>query len=534
MARVSRPSSTLTERRPAEKSRATAVRVERLRPNLPNDGWFGWGVTAIIALVAFILRVLNLGYPNKLLFDETYYAKDAWALTKYGYETEWAENANDQIPHGDLSALTDQAAKVMHPPLGKWMIGLGEGMFGMTSFGWRFMSVLFGVLIIVLVIRMTRRLTGSLVVGALAGILLMFDGLHFVMSRLALLDIFQTGFTLAAVAALLVDRDWYRERLARHLEQNRLTTLGGTFGPIFWWRPWRLVAGIMFGLGCGTKWSTLYVLAAFSVLSVLWDVGARRLAGAGPMAWKGLVIDGPIAFGYQVVVAVLVYIASWTGWFVTGSGYKRQWSVENPDEPLARLGTFGSWLSYHAQVYSEHTGDYMRHEATHSYDAHPSGWLVIGRPTGVDAVNGIKPGTDGCPGPEDCIRVISAIGTPILWWAGVIAFIIAVAFWIGNRDWRFGVPVLGLLSVWLPWFPQADRPLYFFYTIMIIPFTCMALAMVLGKLIGENSTWRPGVIITGVFVALVIINFGYFHPILTDGLLTRTQWQARMWFNRWI
>ena len=83
---------------------------------------------------------------------------------------------------------------------------------------------------------------------------------------------------------------------------------------------------------------------------------------------------------------------------------------------------------------------------------------MIARPIGIDAVNGIKPGTDGCVGPDNCIRVISGIGTPALWWVAVFALIAAAILWVGGRDWRFGIPVVGVLSGWLPWFAYDDPP----------------------------------------------------------------------------
>jgi hypothetical protein len=60
--------------------------IERLRVAMPNDRVTGWMVTLIIGAIAFAIRFVNLGYPNKLIFDETYYAKDAYSLLKFGYD----------------------------------------------------------------------------------------------------------------------------------------------------------------------------------------------------------------------------------------------------------------------------------------------------------------------------------------------------------------------------------------------------------------------------------------------------------------
>ena len=102
----------------------------------------------------------------------------------------------------------------------------------MTPFGWRFAAVVFGSLLVFFTIRLARRLSRSTLIGAVAGLLLTFDGLAFVMSRLALLDVFQATFAVAAVAALVADRDWFRNKLADHLERRQLPDLEGRFGPL--------------------------------------------------------------------------------------------------------------------------------------------------------------------------------------------------------------------------------------------------------------------------------------------------------------
>ena len=82
-------------------------------------------------------------------------------------------------------------------------------------------------------------------------------------------------------------------------------------------------------------------------------------------------------------------------------------------EPLASL------LHYQKAIWNFHTGNFINH-AEHSYRANPAGWLLVARPIGIDAVNAIKPGTDGCVGLDNCIRVISGVGTPALWWMAIL------------------------------------------------------------------------------------------------------------------
>ena len=103
---------------------------------------------------------------------------------------------------------------VVHPEVGKWLIALGEKAFGMDPFGWRIAAAVAGSLMVLVLIRLVRRLTGSTLLGCVAGLLLCFDGMHLVLSRLALLDIFLAFFLICAASCLVADRDWTRARMA--------------------------------------------------------------------------------------------------------------------------------------------------------------------------------------------------------------------------------------------------------------------------------------------------------------------------------
>lgn len=553
MGRVSRP---LFKRARRLVSRLPGIAVEQVRdtrtdPLLPTidrlddavvlraDRAISWLVTLLIGAFAFAIRLVNLARPSNLVFDETYYAKDAWALLHFGYEVNWPKDANDQIVAGVTNGWETSASYIVHPQLGKWLIAAGEHLFGMNSFGWRFSAVVFGTLLVMATIRMARRLSRSTLVGAMAGLFITVDGLSFMMSRIALLDIFQATFTVLAVACMVADRDWFRHKLADYLRANGLLDLGGSYGPLLLWRPWRWAAGILFGLAIGCKWNSLYVLAAMGIMAVVYDIGSRRTAGASRRAYRSVLLDAPLAFVAMVASALVVYIATWWSWLTTSGGWGRDYGAKNPDDFWVRHfgDALGSLAHYHREIYSFHTGDWIAQQ-THVYEAHPATWLVMGRVIGIDAVNDIQPGTDGCTatGGDTCLRVISGLGTPFLWWFALAAVIIGLGLWWFGRDWRFAVPLVAGLTPWLMWFPNADRPLFFFYAIMIIPFTATVLALVLGKILGPvgGPQRKRGALIVGMVVVIIVANFWFIYPILTDQLMTRTMWSLRMWFSGWI
>src|SRR5438128_1706681 len=162
----------------------------------PLIGGGGWLATLGVTLVAGLLRFLRLDIPRGKIFDEIYYSCDAQNLLRFGVE-QGSKPGNGCVPNG-------QPGFIVHPPLGKWLIGIGEKTFGVNEFGWRFSAAVAGTVSVLILIRLARRVTGSTLLGCLAGVLMTFDGLHFVQSRTSMLDIFLMLFVLAAVACAVL------------------------------------------------------------------------------------------------------------------------------------------------------------------------------------------------------------------------------------------------------------------------------------------------------------------------------------------
>ena len=197
----------------------------RLMPPMPSSGWMGWIGPVVVTIIGGLLRFIDLGRPHAVMFDETYYPKDALSLLRHGVEMATVENANEILLQSDgnwrtVDIFTSEPAFVVHPPLGKWTIAIGEWLFGATPFGWRFAVALLGTLSILMVARIVRRLTRSDVVGTLAGLLLAVEGMHLVLSRTGLLDLILSFWVVAAFGLLLIDRDVTRGRLARLVERE--------------------------------------------------------------------------------------------------------------------------------------------------------------------------------------------------------------------------------------------------------------------------------------------------------------------------
>ena len=125
----------------------------------------------------------------------------------------------------------------------------------------------------------------------------------------------------------------------------------------------------------------------------------------------------------------------------------------------------------------------------------------------------------------------------MLWWTGVVALIVGLGYWLTRRDWRFGIPVVGVLTTWLPWFRFDNRQIFLYYGVSIIPFTIIAMTLVLGKVLGRANAPSARRMTGGVLVASYVVAatacFAFFYPILSDRVISLDAWHSRIWLTYW-
>ena len=232
------------------------------------------GLTSLL-IAAGLMRLINLGSPKELVFDEVYYVNGAQDYLRDGVET-----------------AAGKPEFVVHPPIGKWMIAAGIKIFGDNAFGWRISAALIGTLSIALMYLVARKLFHSHFLAMSAATLTTLDGLHLVMSRTALLDIFLMFFMLLGFLLILYEKHW--------------------------------LGSLSLGLALATKWSALYFIIALVIYLIL----AKK------------------KFPYQYFFTIpIVYTASWSGWFLSDKGWDRNYSKN----------VLISWLHYHREILNFHT-----------------------------------------------------------------------------------------------------------------------------------------------------------------------------------
>jgi dolichyl-phosphate-mannose--protein O-mannosyl transferase len=263
-----------------------------------------WPIAAILTF-ALSIRLWRLSLPTGYIFDEVYYAKNANSLLSSAVELD----------------AQGQAEFVVHPPFGKWLIAIGIRFFGNEEFGWRFASAIFGTLSILLIYLIVKKLFNSEFLSITAALLMAFDGLNLVMSRVALLDIFLMFFILLSIYFLITNNLW--------------------------------LSGSAIGLAISIKWSAAFLIPLVILFVVIYNkVTFRNL--------------------YKVVsqftlLPITIYFASWSGWIFSSQGWARQ----------SESNVFASLWNYHLQILDFHQGL----DDKHAYQANPWSWLVLGRPT---------------------------------------------------------------------------------------------------------------------------------------------------------
>ncbi|AIG63871.1 dolichyl-phosphate-mannose--protein mannosyltransferase [Corynebacterium atypicum] len=509
-----------------------------LLPALPRRlAWtrqdtYAFLIIGLIAAVTRFFALTGLTASGTPVFDEKHYVPQAWDMVQ----------SQDNPLVGGIESNPGYGL-VVHPPLGKRLLAIGETLFGYTPLGWRVMTALFGVITVLLVMAITRRLSGGSQVAFIAGLIAICDGVLLIGSRFGMLDIFQTTFVLAATWALIRD---FQQVYARYYQAWRAKGGWGTstFGPRAGFRWWRFAAGIFLGLALAVKWSGLYYIAFFGLACVIADAWMRRRFGV-KRPWVGaLLYDAVPAFASLVILAVAVYAFSWRSWFASETAYSRHALSDGTVEQGSWLHLLpepvAGWLYYHQSVLEFHASLTTSSGHSHPWDSKPWSWLVAGRP-----ILYLSTSSTPCAIGE-CQRMVYLFGTPAIWWLTIPALLWSAWSIAVRRDYRFIPPLVGFAAGFLPWLAVYDRQMYFFYATALAPYLAILLALWASQLIGRgrrlHSRWitkvagRPlhaGTITVVVYLALVVAMFFYFGPILYGARIPKAWFDSLMWLPSW-
>ncbi len=292
------------------------------------------------------------------------------------------------------------------------------------------------------------------------------------------------------------------------------------------WRPWRFAAGIALGAAFSVKWSGAMAIIGALILSAAWETTRRHRGdvSVGRAFARTLRQESLGLFVAFAILPVAVYMIVYLPWFNHFG-----WSLKDWWENQTAMLAYHRSLKTTALDVATNT-----YTPTHPYYSRAWTWLLMLRPVNFYS-------RDVGAG----IAQVLAIGNPAIFWASLWAVPFVVVMWAKRGDWRAGFVVTPLLAQYLPWF-LVTRPQFFFYVAPITPFMVLAIAYVMRDLASATivlrepdgatveSSRHPYLPFVWGYVVIAIGLFLWFWPVLTGNPISRTAWQARVWFRGWV
>lgn len=400
---------------------------------------YGGSLLLVVLAFAYITRMYNLHQPEGYLFDEVYHAVTAKLI---------AQNDPRAYEWWNPPPEIDTAVDWLHPPLAKYFQAASILAFGQNSFGWRFSSVVFGLLVIVLIYHLTLTLFKNKAQAVGAALLASLDGLLLVQSRIAMNDIFVTFFILLTL--------WC------YIEYKKTSKIKTVFA-----------IGIAAGLAIASKWSGVFVL-----VSVVFLESLRVLELWAKRKWKLPTTKNELKIIFKIV---LIYLVSFV--IIPSVIYLLSYS-----QMFLQRKDWNHFKELHNQIWQYQTNL----DAEHPYQSRPWQWALDLRPVWYHVEYEGASRSD-----------VYAFGNPALFWIGLVSILYSIV--TGTIDTfskkRF-VQVLKKINtsplfltiityclVWLPW-ELSPRIMFFYHYTPAVPLLCIVLAYWLRKVFEQKGGLR--------------------------------------------
>jgi len=142
------------------------------------------------------------------------------------------------------------------------------------------------------------------------------------------------------------------------------------------------------------------------------------------------------------------------------------------------------------------------------------------------------------------MAVITAVPNPLIWYGGVAASVFLVVLLV--RGWvlrtpvgpAVSVPLVGLAATYLPWLMFPERTIFQFYTVAMVPFLVLALAVALRAIAGRRDDplhrRQAGERTVLIILGFVLLVSAFFYPLWTGMSVPYEFWRLHNWLPGWI
>lgn len=331
-------------------------------------------------------------YYYRTIFDEIYHARTGYEIAH-------------RLPIYETT----------HPQLGKIFMSFAIRTFGMTPFGFRFASVVFGILMVPLMYLFTFRMWGNSRLSLAMTLLLCSETMYFTLSRIATIDIMIAVFVMATFYLMYEFLMQWKKTRQNDLNSVSVSCFQKEYIAL-------LCCGVALGLSIATKWTGFYGAMGIAIIFFYfllhyylernnWSKTTKRHLG----------IMFLVCVAAFVIIPLIIYTLSFIPYVL----------VDDSKTLIATMiDNSYSMFSYHENQVFDHP------YATEWYE-----WLIDKQPL-LDAVNYI----DG----EKSVSV-ATFGNPILVWCGLAAFFYNMYLWKVRKNERAAFLCIAYLSMLVPW-----------------------------------------------------------------------------------
>ena len=397
---------------------------------------------------------IPINYESETIFDEIYYVR---AAEDYLSGVEPYENT--------------------HPPLGKLIIATGISIFGFNPFGWRIMGVIFASSMLPIIYFLGKELSGAWFGGLISSLLLMFDFMHFTLSRIATIDTFLVFFILGSQLffykyTLDVQKNGWEASLNQYF-----------------------IAVFMLALGFSIKWTAIFSYFAdlFYLSLLVFNLAQKKLKNN----YYKFFINKKIIYAFtgSVTIFGLVYLISYVPYMRLGHSlmdvYNSQWFM----------------LKYHSEL-----------TATHPFSSPWYTWPLILRPVWL-YVSDLG---------EGVVSTIVLMGNPAIWWMGLALIITISEKAVKEQNSSYLYIITMFFFQWIPYsFFTRSLFLYHFYPNTTI-FCICASTQIYRKWIEKNTIWKEM-----TYLFMVITCYLIFYPIISGSPISLWWRNFLKWFPSW-
>lgn len=401
----------------------------------------------LVLSFSFFTRIYRLHLPEKYMFDEVYHAVTAKLISNNDQRAyEWTN------PPPEPNTAVDW----LHPPLAKYTQALSMKAFGQNSFGWRFSSAIFGVLVVFITARLALNLFKNKNISLMAAFIVSLDGLVLTMSRIAMNDIHVTLFILMALNYYVIYTNNQRKK-----------------------RKFLILAAVSSGLALGTKWSglfSLFIIGFFELLNYIKNIIDKFSNKKIPNDIKKLIKEAILLFGILIILPLSIYILSYAHMFLQGKD-------------------FNHLIEMHRNTWWYQT----TLSATHPAQSRPLEWFLNLKPVWFEVSwNGNSRGD------------IYALGNPLVFWFGDIFIFATIVYLIyslikSKNFHNLFYLTFSYFAVWLPW-QLSPRIMFFYHYLPAVPLLSINLAFWLNKLLKgrEDSRIFASIILLSIFTTFIL------------------------------